>query len=88
MTKAEERALEAYPDLPKQLGSVRYLRREGFKEGYEAAQKDLLEWARKELETLSLYYEKMGHVTGSIGRNDTFGKIEECKKLIQYIESL
>lgn len=60
----------------------------GWHGGYEAAQKDLLEWARKELVTLSFYYEKMGHVTGSVGRNDTFGMMEECKKFIKHIESL
>lgn len=44
MTKAEERALEKYPyDYPE---------RTGFREGYEQAEKDLVEWVEEQLAIL------------------------------------
>ena len=48
----------------------------------------LLEWLRNEYETISWYYEKMQHVTGSIGDNSSYGKVEAYKKVIDKIESL
>ena len=56
---------------------------------HEYIRKDaLLEWLRKEYETISWYYEKMQHVTGSIGDNSSSGKMEAYKKVIDKIESL
>ena len=49
---------------------------------------ELHNWLRTELEALSWYNEKMGHVTGSVGRNETSGKIEECERFIKKLNSL
>lgn len=48
----------------------------------------LLEWLKKEYETISWYYEKMKHVTRCIGDNSYSGKAEAYKKVIEKIESL
>lgn len=48
----------------------------------------LLEWLKNEYETISWYYEKMKHVTGSIGDTSSSGKAEAYKKVIEKIESL
>ena len=48
----------------------------------------LLEWLRKEYETISWYHEKMKHVTGRVGDNSSSGKAEAHKKAIDKIESL
>lgn len=56
---------------------------------HEYIRKDaLLEWLRNEYETISWYYEKMQHVTGSVGDNSSYGKVEAYKKVIDKIESL
>ena len=39
-------------------------------------------------ETISWYYKKMQHVTGSVGNNNTAGKLDAYKQLIEKIESL
>ena len=48
----------------------------------------LLEWLRKEYETISWYHEKMKHVTVCVGDNSSSGKAEAYKKVIDKIESL
>ena len=48
----------------------------------------LLDWLKKECEIISWYYKKMQHVTGSVGNNDTAGKLDAYKKVIDKIESL
>ena len=48
----------------------------------------LMEWLRKEYETISWYHEKMKHVTGCIGDTDSSGKAEAYKEVIEKIESL
>ena len=48
----------------------------------------LVEWLKKEYETISWYYEKMKHVTGSVGDNSCSGKAEAYRKVIEKIESL
>ena len=48
----------------------------------------LLEWLKKEYETISWYHEKMKHVTGCIGDTDSSGKAEAYKEVIEKIESL
>lgn len=48
----------------------------------------LLEWLGEKLKTARWYYEKMKHVTGSIGENNTWGKIEAYQEIINKINSL
>lgn len=48
----------------------------------------LLEWLRKEYETISWYHEKMQHVTGCVGNTDSSGKAEAYKKVIDKLISL
>ena len=56
---------------------------------FEYIRKDvLLEWLRKEYETMSWYYEKMKHVTGCIGDTGSSGKAEAYEKVINKIKSL
>lgn len=56
---------------------VEYIRKDTF-----------LKWLETEIKYLAWYKEKMGHVTGSVGNNETSGKIEECQKFIDKINSL
>ena len=48
----------------------------------------LLEWLRKEYETISWYHEKMKHVTGHVGDTDSSGKAEVYKKVIDKLNSM
>ena len=62
---------------------------EPVKNGIEYIRKDaLMEWMNEKLKTARWYYEKMKHVTGSIGENDTWGKIEAYQEIINEINSL
>ena len=59
------------------------------RENTEYIRKDaLLEWLRKEYETISWYHEKMQHVTGCVGNTDSSGKAEAYKKVIDKLISL
>ena len=58
-------------------GDVEYIRKDA-----------LLEWLRKEYETIFFYYEKMKNVTGCVGDTSSSGKAEAYKNVIDKIESL
>ena len=56
---------------------------------YEYIRKDaLIEWLRKEYETVSWYDEKMRHVTGSVGDTSSSGKAQAYQAVIDKLNSM
>lgn len=49
MSRAEEKALKAYPDDMGTLAEVKYISRLAYKKGYEQAIKDAAEWFKEAL---------------------------------------
>lgn len=48
----------------------------------------LIEWLRKEYETVSWYDEKMRHVTGCVGDTSSSGKAQAYKSVIDKLNSM
>lgn len=48
----------------------------------------LMEWLRKEYETVSWYDEKMRHVTGCVGDTSSSGKAEAYQSVIDKLNSM
>lgn len=60
-----------------------------FPNAKEYIRKDaLIEWLRKEYETVSWYDEKMRHVTGCVGDTSSSGKAQAYQSVINKLNSM
>lgn len=94
MTKAEQRALEAYPvhkigDQTSDYGEwdINRIERRSFQEGYEQAEKDLVSELQRRHDGYKIALEKEKDPR-SKHAVDLIARIRECSSLITYINSL